>query len=700
MTVRAKQGMARNLGSVGLAALICAILFISAAASVRPISDAHRSAVLELFVPVDGSFPSLEETYEALRISQILGVGNTFDISQATCPVVIEKLKSPASSPKDLFDALRVNSLLGCQISSQTLEDVASQLQALVKGTDSLMNLYYSVLGLLRIKGQGVNAAISDAEGVFHSIKALSQSDGRWRYDTNKAESSTYAAGIALEALAGVVTLADAEVDQSQIAIVKHDIVKLFDGIKSYDDGTLFFDEKHVDGSEYKGPLTTTAAVVRGVTAFAAVASGKLKIPGEKMLGLAKFLLSIGVPGSPKDIFNQIDALSCIENNRISIPLILSLPATVLSLTSKDQLKVEVTTVFGSAAPPLTVNLVQASSSDAKNTPVIKNQELQFDPETNIYYLDILPLKIDVGKYALQFEISLQDHENLDIYATGGRTHVLAFLTGPIKVDKSEIGVFDSDSETTATMQKLDLSDNQRISLIANHLQKMCLTFQLLTPLGHTFKPHQVLLKLRHESKVEHIFALESSARQYKIILDFLGLVEKFYYLSGRYEIELTVGDAAMENSFLRVLGHIDLDLPEPPEKASRPPPEPVDPYSRFGPKQEISHIFRAPEKRPPKELSYAFLAFTLLPLGGLLIGLLRLGVNLKGFPSSSVPALFATLFHAGIAAVLMLYVFFWLKLDLFTTLKALSVLLGFLIFVGHRTLSHLASTSAKLKTN
>ncbi|XLR07729.1 hypothetical protein S83_035667, partial [Arachis hypogaea] len=27
---------------------------------------------------------------------------------------------------------------------------------------------------------------------------------------------------------------------------------------------------------------------------------------------------------------------------------------------------------------------------------------------------------------------------------------------------------------------------------------------------------------------------------------DFLGLVEKFYYLSGRYDIELTVGDAVM----------------------------------------------------------------------------------------------------------------------------------------------------------
>ncbi|KAF3778883.1 Dolichyl-diphosphooligosaccharide--protein glycosyltransferase subunit 2, partial [Nymphaea thermarum] len=139
---------------------------------------------------------------------------------------------------------------------------------------------------------------------------------------------------------------------------------------------------------------------------------------------------------------------------------------------------------------------------------------------------------------------------------------------------------------------------------------------------------------------------------------DFLGLVEKLYYLSGKYDLELTIGDSVMENSFLQALGHLDLDLPDAPEKAARPPPQPVDIYLRFGPRPEIAHIFRTPERRPPKELSLAFLGFTLLPLLGFLIGL-----------------------------------------DLFTTLKVLGVLAVFLVFVGHRTLSHMASTSAKLKS-
>lgn len=143
----------------------------------------------------------------------------------------------------------------------------------------------------------------------------------------------------------------------------------------------------------------------------------------------------------------------------------------------------------------------------------------------------------------------------------------------------------------------------------------------------------------------------------------------------------------------------MELDLPEAPEKAPKPPAQAVDPFSKFGPKAEISHIFRAPEKRPPKELSLAFTGLTLLPFIGFLIGvgekvmllmwsnicfelklrsaltqpidgillqLMRLGVNLKNFPSLPGPAAFASLFHAGIGAVLLLYVLFWIKVCIF----------------------------------
>nr|KJB09974.1 hypothetical protein B456_001G179000 [Gossypium raimondii] len=484
-----------------------------------------------------------------------------------------------------------------------------------------------------------------------------------------------------------------------QISTLKNDIIKLFDSIEKYDDGALYFDDKLVDGHEYQGPLSTTSSVLRGLTAFAAVTAENLNLPGDTMLGLAKFFLGICVPGDAKDFFNQIDSLACLESNRVSIPLILSFPSTVLSLTRKDSLKVGVSTVLGSEVPSLTVKLVGAFSSGSKDASLVESQELNFDKASGLHILNDLPKSIDVGSYTFVFEVVLHEPEHEEVYFMGSQTKVPISVTGLIKVENSEIAVLDSDLGSIESQKKLDLAGKNAISLSANHLQKLRLSFQLTTPHGRSFKPHQAFLKLRHESKVEHIFVVGNSGKQFEIVLNFLGLVEKFFYLSGKYDMELTIGDAAMENSLLVAIGHIELDLPEAPEKAPRPPPQPVDPYSRYGPKAEITHIFRAPEKRPPQELSLAFLGLTILPLLGFLIGLLRLGVNLKNFPTKPVPATFAVLFHVGIGAVLLLYVFFWVKLDLFQTLKLLGFLGVFLVFVGHRILSHLAAASAKLKS-
>ncbi|OIW01682.1 hypothetical protein TanjilG_19790 [Lupinus angustifolius] len=820
----------------------------------QPISDSHRSLASDLFTSTDPSYPSLEAAYEALRVFEVLGIEKKTHVSTTSCPKVLENLGS--SSPlKDLYYALKVNGILKCKVDAKVLKGVASRLKATVKDASTLLDIYYSIGSLVLIKNQdsNVDVLLADADGTFHSIKALSQSDGRWRYSSDNPKSSTYAAGLALEALAGVISLASSEIDQSKVNTVKNDISKLFDTIEKYDDGTFYFDEKFVDGHEHQGTLSTTSSVVRGVTAFAAAIAGKINVCGlisiplilslpetvysltkkdqlkvrvttalgstappltvklvrafstgakdsaiieskivlldsdskkdyatggqihvpiyvtgiievsnaeiaildsdlgsvetRKTLDLAgndvvslsanhlqklRFSFQLTTPHGhvfkPHQAFlklrheTEVEHIFVVGNTnkkfeivlvKISIPLILSLPETVYSLTKKDQLKVRVTTALGSTAPPLTVKLVRAFSTGAKDSAIIESKELQYDQKSGLHVLDIFPKNVDVGAYVFVFEIVLLDSDSKKDYATGGQIHVPIYVTGIIEVSNAEIAILDSDLGSVETRKTLDLAGNDVVSLSANHLQKLRFSFQLTTPHGHVFKPHQAFLKLRHETEVEHIFVVGNTNKKFEIVLvkptliafelgvieDFLGLVEKLFYLSGKYDIELTVGDAVMENSFLRLLGHVELDFPEAPEKASRPPPPAVDPYSRYGPKAEIAHIFRVPEKRPPQNLSLVFLGLILLPFVGFLIGLLRLGVNLKNFPSSTVPATFAILFQLGIGAVLLLYVLFWLKLDLFTTLKTLGFLGAFLLFVGHSTLSHLASTSAKLKS-
>ncbi|KAL0659466.1 hypothetical protein Bca4012_080051 [Brassica carinata] len=671
---------------------LLALAICNAASVSHPISDSHRSAALDVFVPLDGSYKSLEEAYEALKSLEILGIDKKSDLSSGTCENVVKVLASPSSALKDVFYALSVNGILKCKTGEDVPKDIVSKLQAGAKDAKLLLDFYYSIRGLVLVKEQfsGTDLTLGDAEAIFRSVKALSQSDGRWRYSSNNAESSTFAAGLAFETLAGVISLAPSEIDQSLIQTVKTGILKLFDSIQKYDDGTFYF-----DGSE--GPISTTASVIRGLTSFAASESTGLNLPGDKIVGLAKFFLGVGIPGDAKDFFNQIDALACLEDNRFSVPLILSLPSTVISLTKKEPLKVKVSTVLGSKAPALSVKLAEALNS--KGSSVINNQELKFDADSATYFLDSFPKNFDVGKYTFVFEILLDESANEKGYITEAQTKVPIAATGAIGIENAEIAVLDSDVGSIESQKKLDLTKDGVVSLSANHLQKLRLSFQLTTPLGLVFKPHQAFLKLKHESQVEHIFLVKTYGKKAELVLDFLGLVEKLYYLSGKYEIQLTIGDASMENSLLSNIGHIELDLPERPEKAPLPPLHPTDPYSRYGPKSEISHIFRVPEKLPAKQLSLIFLGLIVLPFIAFLIGLTRLGVNIKSFPSSVGAATSALLFHGGIGAVLLLYVLFWLKLDLFTTLKALSLLGVFLLFVGHRTLSNLAAASNKLKS-
>ncbi|XAR61088.1 Dolichyl-diphosphooligosaccharide--protein glycotransferase [Bertholletia excelsa] len=665
---------------VFLVLIPCATL-VCEAAIFFPITDSHRSATLELFKPVGGSFgrgffsplkllgfSSLCNTMvaidelislelidkgwlqEALQTFEVLGIERQLNIRVSTCASVSDTLGSSSSSLKDLFYALRA---------------IPSRHEASVHKANSLLDFYYSVGSLRLIKDQttDVNVLLCDGDGIFQSVEALSQSDGRWRCSSSQPASS-YAAGndlyaFSLETLAGVISLAFSEIDQSQIGMLKNDIVKLFDGIGKY------------------GPLSATSSVVRGLAAFLMATSGSLN---DKILGVAKFFLGIGLPGNAKDFYDQIEALACLERNRVSVPLISSLLSTIVSLTRGDQLKVKVNTVLGSRAPPLSVKLMKAFRPGSKDSSITESQELKFDQQNDVHVLDALPNTVDTGNYFFIFKTLLHDPEHKKIYVTGGQMKVPVFVTGVVKVDNAEITVLDRDTGSIET-QKNQNSLNSNFQFFCHTLAT--LSFQLTSPRGHAFKPHQAFLKLRHQTKVENIFVLENSGKRLEIILDFLRLVENFFYLSGRYDTQLVVGDAVMENSFLRELGSIELDLPEPPEKADSPSSTAYN-----------SHI-QGSEKHPPQQLSVTLLALLLLPFLGLLSGLLQQGVNLKNFPKSSMPAIFAIFFHLGIAAVLLLYVMFWLKLDLFTTLKALGFFGIFLTLVGHRMLSHLASTSS-----
>jgi oligosaccharyltransferase complex subunit delta (ribophorin II) len=285
-------------------------------------------------------------------------------------------------------------------------------------------------------------------------------------------------------------------------------------------------------------------------------------------------------------------------------------------------------------------------------------------------------------------------------YTSGGLVTSSVTVVSAITVSNVQLAVLDSDSGIPDFSAVLDFEKQEKTSLSANHLQKLRLSFELTSPSGSSFKPQQIFLKLVHETHVEHLYLVKSSGKGFELTLDFLGLVEKLQYLSGTYSVVLIVGDETMENSFVWTLASLDLDLPEAPEGTAPPPTVPVEVNARFAPKPEIAHIFRQPEKRPPILLSNVFLGLALLPLIGFFVGLRYLGANIKLFPTTGLLGVAAFSFHGAIASILLLYFLFWLKLDLFTTLKVLGFLVLLTLLPGHSVLSYLADLSTKQKTS
>lgn len=76
-----------------------------------------------------------------------------------------------------------------------------------------------------------------------------------------------------------------------------------------------------------------------------------------------------------------------------------------------------------------------------------------------------------------------------------------------------------------------------------------------------------------------------------------------------------------------------------------------------------------------------------------LLLGLwIKIGVNVNGLPISIA----AVVFHTSLAAIFALYVMFWLKMNMFTTLKCLWGLGVIALLSGHSLLRSLAQQREK----
>ena len=123
---------------------------------------------------------------------------------------------------------------------------------------------------------------------------------------------------------------------------------------------------------------------------------------------------------------------------------------------------------------------------------------------------------------------------------------------------------------------------------------------------------------------------------------------------SGLYSVSVIIGDAVIINPLSWVAADIEITLPAGELESSTE-------TGPFSPKPEIRHVFRQPDSRPPAMVSNVFSILCLAPVLIMLVIRVKIGVNVCNFPMS----LAAIGFDLGLAAIFVLYFYFWLELNI-----------------------------------
>ncbi|EFA03003.1 dolichyl-diphosphooligosaccharide--protein glycosyltransferase subunit 2 [Tribolium castaneum] len=403
-----------------------------------------------------------------------------------------------------------------------------------------------------------------------------------------------------------------------------------------------------VDGKllQWEGGLTTTSLLITGL----------LRFPGAKPLNaqqaekLATYLLTRRTVQTPKGALALLEATTSLASSDIS-PVSITIAGPAQVTLDKPELKVHISDILGRAlkAPPTPV-VAQSATRITDDVVVLSKQPLS-PGGTPVEF--VLPLRLEPGQYRIA------------LTAGSHSTTLTVRVLGPVTLEWLQIGLGDADGSAAPRLTKLTHPSKLPSPLRADSSHHLVAKFAISRVV------HQAFLRL-YSGKKEIIFVAEpDNSKLYKISVN---LASELAH-SGTFEMELILGDSVMSNPIRWVIGTIEVSLstPEPEKKSLR------------GPKPEIKHLFRQPEKRPAEVVSMLFTGLTVSPLLLLFVLWWKVGVNFGGFTTLSVP------FHVGFGGILYLFFLFWWKLDMFTTCAWLIPIGGFTFLAGHKLLSHVA---------
>uniref|UniRef100_A0A182NHK5 Dolichyl-diphosphooligosaccharide--protein glycosyltransferase subunit 2 n=1 Tax=Anopheles dirus TaxID=7168 RepID=A0A182NHK5_9DIPT len=447
-----------------------------------------------------------------------------------------------------------------------------------------------------------------------------------------------------------------------------------------------FVQADEVDGRmlQFEGGLSITALIVNGGFKLATGLSKPAPVTAEQAVKFATYFLSRASVQTPKGVSVLLEALKLLASQKPIAPISVRLAGNGQLLPESPVLSVRVCDLLGKPLSPalaaLSTTIVSRTSGEAL---VSKVNLVPSKDDATLYSYNLKSAAPSRGQYRVDVEAAPSYRQQLQVS-----------VLGKVRVNSLEVGVGDTDSAASSVKRHTVAHPSKLATLLnADSQQKVLLKTVLVDDAsGKPITVHQAFVMLRNqETHQEIIFVAETdSSKAYKFEMDVGARAADFGHKSGLYEVRLIVGDALLSNSFQWHLADVELKF-----AVSETKPSTVDAASASRkPLPEIVHQFRAPEKRPPRFVSDLFTALCIAPLV-ILFGLwMKLGVNVKNFPLS----LGAVGFHLGLGAILVLFGIFWLRLNMFETIRYLIPLALITFICGNRMLRKIARGSGSEK--
>ncbi|XP_063978196.1 dolichyl-diphosphooligosaccharide--protein glycosyltransferase subunit 2 [Diachasmimorpha longicaudata] len=445
-----------------------------------------------------------------------------------------------------------------------------------------------------------------------------------------------------------------------------------------------------VDGKylQFEGGLSVTSLVVTGIAKLSASQKKPPPVSGPQIVKITNYLLSRRSVQTPKGVVKLLSALRILANNEFNKPVCITLAEGGNIVSVKQPLvRVKVCDIMGN--PLVVVPSVVATSATRVGDDVVVMSKEAFKPspkDKTLFTMNFMDIKPQRGFYKIQ------------VSAGAVSNTVTVKLLSDVKVDYLEIGTGDADQTTQPKLVKIAHPNKLAHRIEADSQQKLVMRFLLRdTANDKPVRVHQAFVRLSAVSSGDEkqlrevLFVAEPDATNvYKFDMPVGSAAQTFAHHSGDYNIELIVGDAIIGNPFQWNVAVVGLKFPERTgTEAAIIDKSQGHKYQAitYSPKPEIKHMFREPEKRPPVFVSNLFTGLCLVPVL-ILLGLwAKLGVNISKFPFS----LSAVVFHLGLGSIFVLFGVFWMKLNMFVTLRYLLGLGVVTFLAGSKLLSQIA---------